>query len=227
MIPGDFEVILQRSLDNGHLSRNEQQALKAIIGEVDATHLPALRSRVFAVARERGEELHLGVLLDQVETLLKLLQPPPAPLPVAEALFSPGEDCRRRLVGLFEAAGRTVDVCVFTITDDAISRAIYDAHRRGVAIRILTDDDKSEDLGSDVVDLDRAGVAVRVDRTPAHMHHKFAIFDGKVLASGSYNWTRSAASENEENVIVTDHPHLVRAFQAEFDQLWQGLDPQR
>jgi cardiolipin hydrolase len=116
-----------------------------------------------------------------------------------------------------------VDVCVFTITDDTISRAIYDAHRRGVAIRILTDDDKSGDLGSDVVDLDRAGVAVRVDRTPAHMHHKFAIFDGKVLASGSYNWTRSAASENEENIIVTDHPHLLRAFQAEFDQLWSRL----
>ncbi|MCA9056002.1 MAG: endonuclease, partial [Planctomycetaceae bacterium] len=47
-------------------------------------------------------------------------------------------------------ARETVDVCVFTITDDRITRAILDAHRRRVRIRILSDDDKSGDLGSDV-----------------------------------------------------------------------------
>lgn len=222
MIPKDFEIILTRTLSDGHLSRNEAHALKALAAELDPAQLPALRSRVFALAKDE-EGIHQGVLLDWLEAVLKALQPEAPRLPVAEALFSPGEDCRRRLVGLFEAAGRRVDVCVFTITDDAISRAIYDAARRGVDIRIITDDDKSEDLGSDVVDLHRAGIPVRVDRTTAHMHHKFAIFDENLLASGSYNWTRSAASENEENVIVTDHPHLIRAFQAEFDQLWQKL----
>ena len=37
------------------------------------------------------------------------------------------------------------------------------------------------------------GVAVRIDRSEHHMHHKFALFDDAILATGSYNWTRSAA----------------------------------
>ena len=55
------------------------------------------------------------------------------------------------------------------------------------------------------------------------MHHKFAVFDRKVLLTGSYNWTRSAASENQENLIVTEAPGLVRSFAAEFDKLWAAF----
>ncbi len=42
----------------------------------------------------------------------------------------------------------------------------------GVAIRVLSDDDKSADEGSDVMRFERAGIPVRVDRTEHHMHHK-------------------------------------------------------
>jgi phosphatidylserine/phosphatidylglycerophosphate/cardiolipin synthase-like enzyme len=69
----------------------------------------------------------------------------------------------------------------------------------------------------------RAGVAVAVDRSPAHMHHKFAVFDRRILLSGSYNWTRGAADSNSENILVTGDPWLVRAYQAEFDGLWQAF----
>lgn len=223
MIPQAFEEILARTLDDGHLSRAEQLAVRALAADLDPAQLPALRSRVFAAAKNEGEGLNPGVMLDWVEGMLKALMPEAPRLPVAEALFSPGEDCRRRLVGLFETATQTADVCVFTITDDTISRAVFEASRRGVAVRIITDDEKAHDLGSDVADLEHAGVLVRRDRSPAHMHHKFALFDGRHLASGSYNWTRSAAMENEENLIVTDHPDLVRAFHGHFEQLWKRL----
>jgi len=47
-----------------------------------------------------------------------------------------------------------------------------------------------------------------------------ALFDGLYLLSGSYNWTRSAAELNEENVVVTSEPALYAAFAAQFDDLW-------
>jgi phosphatidylserine/phosphatidylglycerophosphate/cardiolipin synthase-like enzyme len=114
-----------------------------------------------------------------------------------------------------------VDLCVFTITDNAVSREIYEAFRRGVKIRLITDNDKSYDRGSDVEDLDRSGIPIRIDQTDAHMHHKFAIFDGKTLLNGSYNWTRSAFTKNEENVLVTDDARFIKRFQGEFDRLWK------
>jgi phosphatidylserine/phosphatidylglycerophosphate/cardiolipin synthase-like enzyme len=52
------------------------------------------------------------------------------------------------------------------------------------------------------------------------MHHKFAVFDGLYLVTGSYNWTRSAATHNEENIVVSSDPRLVADFKRTFDSLW-------
>ena len=69
-----------------------------------------------------------------------------------------------------------------------------------------------------------AGVPVRVDRTDAHMHHKFAVFDRELLLTGSYNWTRSAANQNYENIIVTDDARLATTFANVFEQYWDELE---
>jgi phosphatidylserine/phosphatidylglycerophosphate/cardiolipin synthase-like enzyme len=139
------------------------------------------------------------------------------------AFFSPGDDCLRQIIVRFREARRTVDVCVFTITDDRITRALLDAHHRGVKLRIITDNDKAYDRGSDIDRIAREGVLVKMDRTAVHMHHKFAIFDGKLLINGSYNWTRSAAEENLENIVESGDLGLIAAFQAEFDKLWRMM----
>jgi phosphatidylserine/phosphatidylglycerophosphate/cardiolipin synthase-like enzyme len=53
------------------------------------------------------------------------------------------------------------------------------------------------------------------------MHNKFAVIDGRLLINGSFNWTRQACLYNQENVIVTDNPQLVRLFAAQFEALWR------
>ena len=55
------------------------------------------------------------------------------------------------------------------------------------------------------------------------MHHKFAVFDSTILLNGSYNWTRGAASNNEENFVVTNNSRLVAIFSKAFEDLWQQL----
>lgn len=216
----DFEEILARTLDDCRVSRSEAKAVKALLEEADADQLPLMRSRAFAAARGACDERHPGQVLDWLEAMNKLLIPQQAARRKSDACFSPGEDCRNRIIGLLKAARRTADVCVFTITDNGVSREIFEATRRGVEVRVITDNDKATDKGSDIFDLERAGVNVRIDRTEAHMHHKFAIFDGETLLNGSYNWTRSAFTHNEENILVTDDARLIRAFQSEFDTLW-------
>jgi phosphatidylserine/phosphatidylglycerophosphate/cardiolipin synthase-like enzyme len=57
------------------------------------------------------------------------------------------------------------------------------------------------------------------------MHHKFAVFDARTLLTGSYNWTRSAAEDNRENVLVVDDPRLVRPFVETFEELWAAFAP--
>jgi cardiolipin hydrolase len=147
---------------------------------------------------------------------------------VSRAFFSPGEQCLQCIIRRFDECRLTADVCVFTITDDRISRSILGAHRRGVTIRILSDSDKWRDLGSDIQEFRAAGIAVKLvevhelsgPRRDGHMHHKFAIFDGTRLVNGSYNWTRGAADVNYENLVDTGNPDLITAFAEEFKRLW-------
>jgi phosphatidylserine/phosphatidylglycerophosphate/cardiolipin synthase-like enzyme len=92
-----------------------------------------------------------------------------------------------------------------------------------VKVQVLTDNEKLYDKGSDIRELALAGVPVRVDNTTNHMHHKFAIPDNSAVLTGSYNWTRSAALYNHENVIVTNEKAMVNDFCREFDRLWEEM----
>ena len=184
-----------------------------------------LRNLAFKVAKnELGDDKHIRNVLGWLEDVVKTASNLDADDgPPSRAYFSPGQDPLRTIVGLLGAARQTVDICVFTITDDRIAEAILAAHRRGVTVRVVTDDDKAFDRGSDIDKLRAAGVSVRTDHTEAHMHHKFAVFDRQTLLTGSYNWTRSAGRDNYENVIVTADARLTQQFHEAFQHLWEHL----
>ncbi|WP_309384829.1 phospholipase D-like domain-containing protein [Cerasicoccus frondis] len=220
-----IEDALRQTLADGAISRSELQAVRALLrdAELDARELAILRAKIFDLAREQLNAGNAQELIDWLEdaskTVLEIQRKPPQQIK-SSAYFSPGSDCLNAILGSLRSARRTLDICVFTITDDRIVEAILEARERRVAIRIITDNDKAHDAGSDVRRLDRFGVAVRVDLTPDHMHHKFAIVDDERLLTGSYNWTRSAASHNQENLLITNDGDAVEAYEAEFAKLW-------
>ena len=137
-----------------------------------------------------------------------------------QVFFSPGENCVNHIIDLINEAYNQLDICVFTISDDRISRAIVDAMKKGVAVRIISDNFKVKDTGSDILDLSRVGIPVKLDTSTNHMHHKFMIIDKKIVVTGSYNWTRSAALFNQENIISTDDELVISKFSNEFEKLW-------
>ena len=141
-----------------------------------------------------------------------------------QVFFSPGEDCVNHIIDLINEAYTQLDICVFTISDDRISRAIVEAMKNGVEIRIISDNFKVEDTGSDIEDLSRVGIPVKLDTTDNHMHHKFMIVDNKIVLTGSYNWTRSAALYNQENILSMDDEEVVSKFSNEFEKLWLNCE---
>ncbi len=227
MLDHELRAALRQSLADGRFDRTERDEFRAWLEEAipDGQRRAVCQSMAFDLAREAIEQhtVPLHAALNWLERIVKLLTPLASggsPQAVAESCFSPQHACAARIAQLFEAARRSVDVCVFTVTDDRITESIVRAHGRGVRIRVITDDEKQFDPGSDVERLARSGVPVRVDRTAFHMHHKFAIFDGGLLLTGSYNWTRSAAEHNEENFVLTSEPRLLRPFAELFEELW-------
>ncbi len=139
--------------------------------------------------------------------------------------FSPGNECVDGIIEALKEARKTIDICVFTISDNRIVNVLKQKKSFYVDIRIITDNDKRFDAGSDIEELAKQGIPVRVDRTDAHMHHKFAIVDCKVLITGSYNWTRSARERNYENIVISDSKEMVSEFKEEFKRLWKIMKP--
>ncbi len=222
----DFVLLdkaLRDSVADLRLSNEERSELRQLGEALDPEKIRFMRNRAFALVRELAVEQEnvlpaLKWLEQVVKTLDSLQTVQPA---VASAHFSPGESCRRKILDLCLQARHSVSICVFTISDDRLSRAVLACHQRGLNVRVITDNEKQFDLGSDIEWLREQGVPLRIDAGPYHMHHKFALFDERVLLNGSFNWTRSASDFNEENLLVTDQASLVADYRREFDKLWQ------
>ena len=72
----------------------------------------------------------------------------------------------------------------------------------------------------------KAGAKVRYGRQRGIMHHKFVIVDGKLLETGSFNFTNGAANSNQENQVYLATPKIVERFKKRFDQSWsEGFSP--
>jgi phosphatidylserine/phosphatidylglycerophosphate/cardiolipin synthase-like enzyme len=214
---------LHQSLEDYYLSKSEKNTLKSILEKETLDHraVDFIRTKIIELANEKVTEKNYRLVMKWMKDVNSLLQS--AAAQQSRAFFSPGDDCRNAIVQQMNFSLRELKICVFTISDDAITRAILNAHRKGVAIRIITDNDKSFDHGSDIAQLARQGIPVKMDVTKNHMHHKFLVSDKKSLITGSYNWTLSAARYNHENILLTREAGVIDAFSRGFDQLWEEM----
>ncbi|ORX66973.1 phospholipase D/nuclease [Linderina pennispora] len=137
--------------------------------------------------------------------------------------FFPSEQSFEQLMNFLDSAKSTLDICVFNITDNDVANAIIRAKKRGVEVRIITDDGQLESKGSDVIRMQQDhGIPFKHDNDEnKFMHSKFAVIDRRAVWMGSYNWTVGARRSNNESVIVTNDKSTADAFSREFEKLWR------
>jgi len=220
----------QKSLEDSEFSSGEKQAIRQLLDEAGLTEEEKayIRNRLFELARayasESSQRNRSISALNWLDSAMKTLYKPMPEL-TQKAFFSPTDNCVEVINHNLRSARSTIRLCVFTITDDRISRQILRCHENGIACFILSDNEKAFDPGSDIKTLARAGIEVRIDNTSNHMHHKFAVIDEEIVLTGSYNWTRSAAHYNHENILVTNDATVVNRYMECFKNLWPEMAP--
>jgi phosphatidylserine/phosphatidylglycerophosphate/cardiolipin synthase-like enzyme len=142
-----------------------------------------------------------------------------------EVLFSPDDGVEARLLALIRGARRSVDFLAFTFTSDALAEALIERAHAGAAIRGVLERSQARGAGAEYDRLLAAGVDVRLDGNPDVMHHKVLILDGAIVVTGSYNFTRSAEEDNDEDVLIVHDPALASAYLAEFERVWALAGP--
>ena len=116
----------------------------------------------------------------------------------------------------------TLDIAAFEMNNELIYQSILAAHRRGVRVRIVTDDEHGLEDKKDAAlrNLKKAGIAVVDDSRSALMHNKFMIMDSKTVWTGSWNYTVNGTYRNSNNVFVMENATAAAAYQAEFDEMF-------
>lgn len=110
---------------------------------------------------------------------------------------------------------------MFNLTNDVLANAVIERHNAGVDVRVISDDECMKNKGNDIQTLADAGIPTRTDDAEQyHMHNKFMLVDNAFLLTGSFNWTFQAGSNNQENLLVVDHPYYLDKYSTEFEKLW-------
>ena len=138
--------------------------------------------------------------------------------------FSDRDRISDRIIAAINHTRRTLDIAVYSLTQPEITAAIQAARRRGVHVRIVTDEEQALDRHSEIGYLRSIGVPVRLSEgfrgERSLMHDKFAVFDGELVETGSYNWTTSASNYNYENAILIRNPQVSTRYEEEFGRIW-------
>lgn len=138
----------------------------------------------------------------------------------AKAYFCPPRGEEAVITGFIDRCAKTLDIAIYSLTHDAIAEALLRAHSRKVKIRILADRNQAASASADIKRLGEAGIAVYIDKTYNTFHHKFAVGDRNAVITGSFNWTKNAATRNAENFVIIRIKGLVEQYETEFNRLW-------
>ena len=143
-----------------------------------------------------------------------------------EILFSPDDAVLPRLLALLEGAQDSVVFMAFSFTSDELGEALIRLHQRGVHVRGVFDESQLRSGGGGEYDrLRAAGLDVRIDGGADKLHHKVIVIDGRIVITGSYNFSAAAESRNDENVLILSDPETAARFLAEFERVQAAAGP--
>lgn len=138
-----------------------------------------------------------------------------------EVYFSPSDRIASKISNAIRQANHSIFYAILTFTNSTLANEIksrYDAGIRNIK-GIL---DNNTDTGSQYNFLSSfSEVLIDTDRS-AQLHHKYCLIDPThiysepILITGSYNWSNSAESSNDENVIIIWDTLLVNLYLQEF-----------
>jgi phosphatidylserine/phosphatidylglycerophosphate/cardiolipin synthase-like enzyme len=151
---------------------------------------------------------------------------------VVQACFSPQGKCSSYIIRELEQAKKEILVAIYAFTSDELANAIVQARKRGVTIQVVVDREfdaenersKGKFLETHKVLLRRvAGLkAGTPEKEAGLMHQKFAVIDRRLVLTGSYNWTHSAETLNDENLLLfRDAGPLAEEYRKAFFRLWE------
>jgi phosphatidylserine/phosphatidylglycerophosphate/cardiolipin synthase-like enzyme len=134
--------------------------------------------------------------------------------------FPPYKDAHMPIINLYDGAEKYIHLAIYSLTKDEFAEALTRAHKRGVEVKVLIDRIQAAGRYADDEKLEKAGVELRRSKGSGLMHNKFAVIDGSIIYTGSYNHTDNATTKNDENYIIIKDNDIAETYEKQFQKLW-------
>lgn len=142
---------------------------------------------------------------------------------VSGVCFSPNGGCEDQVISWINKANASIHVLIYSFSLDSIGDALIGVHGRNSSIDIGIVFEKSQiQSSSQYQRLKNNGINVRNDTNPYDMHEKVMIVDGKIVLTGSFNWSNAGEEHNDENLIVITSSSIASIYESEFQKIWNS-----
>ncbi|MDO7846302.1 phospholipase D-like domain-containing protein [Hymenobacter sp. M29] len=145
------------------------------------------------------------------------------------AVYAPNGSIADTLARYIGRATQTLDITIYNWNSATILNAVNAAQARGVAVRVIYEDDNAN------VSISSLNSAIPRIFRPAQtgssgssiMHNKFVVIDANstnpnvpMVWTGSTNWTPAQLSTDRNNVVTVQDQSLARVYTLEFNEMW-------
>jgi phosphatidylserine/phosphatidylglycerophosphate/cardiolipin synthase-like enzyme len=135
-----------------------------------------------------------------------------------ENYFSPVDQVTDKIVAAVKGAKSSVKFMAFTYTSDPLAQAMIARQGAGVKVHGVIEN-RGASQGA-MPELFCAKVPVEVDGNKYTMHHKVIIIDDQVVITGSFNFTKTADTANDDNILIIHSSGVAALYDAEFQRVY-------
>jgi len=138
-----------------------------------------------------------------------------------DTYFSPDDGVQASLVDIINTAQESIYFMAFSFTADPLGQAVRARAEDGVTVAGVMDTEQvNSNIGTEFDPFGQAGLDVVRDGIKGQMHHKVMIIDESIVIFGSYNFTNSAETRNDEALLVIYNRDIAAQFIAEFQRVY-------
>ena len=169
---------------------------------------------------ERGTEFPVQLQIDRTR------REPDYPMP-ADLIWAQGTPFNSRVAQEIQKETNAVDLCIFRLTEPAITDALINRHQQGVPVRVIIETneynrDSYPEYELTRYNIDRlwvAGVPVK-RRVHAGLMHMKTLITSTVATNASANFTRNFERDHNYFIQRSQKGALWTAFKNRFNAMW-------
>ena len=114
---------------------------------------------------------------------------------------------------------------MYSFTDRELAEELAALAGRGVHVRVYRDREQfAQEIQSGAITTTglplAAGIEVRIKGARDLMHLKSYTIDGRLLRTGSANWSPTGLKRQDKDLLYESSPDAVARFERKFEEMW-------